>query len=56
MAAPDAAVGTLPSPGMLAQSLGVALQPYLEGTQDRMVVAPGGEAAETVVKLVADSV
>lgn len=41
----------LPSAGMLAQSLGVSLEPYL-AEAGRLVVAPAGEGTATVLKLV----
>lgn len=41
----------LPSSGMLAKSLGVAMQPYLEGTS-RVVVATDQEAPATVLQLI----
>jgi hypothetical protein len=44
----------LPSAGMLAQSLGIAMQPYLEGT-DRVELAAGpDEAVATVLKKLKD--
>jgi hypothetical protein len=36
--------------GVLLRSLGVAMQPYLEGTS-RVAVASGAEVADAVVKL-----
>ena len=48
--APTAGRAPLPSSGMLAKSLGLAMQPYLEGTA-RVVVAPQEEAAASVLKM-----
>lgn len=42
--------GTAQAGGVLLKSLGVAMQPYLEGTS-RVVVASSAEVADAVVKL-----
>lgn len=56
VAVPDAsAAAALPSPpGLLARTLGVQLAPFLQGT-DRVVVAPEGQAADTVLKVLAQA-
>ena len=41
---------SLPSAGMLAQSLGIAMQPYLEGTERVVLAAGADEAVATVLK------
>lgn len=50
VAVPEEDAEPPPSAGALASSLGVALQPFLEGT-DRVVVAPMAQTATTVVGL-----
>ena len=45
---------TLPSAGMLAQSLGIAMQPYLEGTERVALAAVAEEAVAIVLKKLRD--